>query len=161
MNIMSNFFYLEMDSFGLSLAILIFLLILENVNLQLPVLQLITRELIFQHLMVLMFMLQKVVLLLLLVGALVVVILQFWNQINLIISLFLIVIYLQITLYLEMIMLRKVNSLLKLVLKMYTGLIIILIKILMEIQQIGATTGCHLHLTIKVDGEAVNPLDFF
>ena len=25
----------------------------------------------------------------------------------------------------------------------------------------GATTGCHLHLTIKVDGKAVNPLDFF
>ena len=25
----------------------------------------------------------------------------------------------------------------------------------------GATTGCHLHLTIKKDGIAVNPLDFF
>lgn len=25
----------------------------------------------------------------------------------------------------------------------------------------GATTGCHLHLTIKKDGVAVNPLDFF
>ena len=25
----------------------------------------------------------------------------------------------------------------------------------------GATTGCHLHLTIKKDGLAVNPLDFF
>lgn len=25
----------------------------------------------------------------------------------------------------------------------------------------GATTGCHLHLTIKKDGKAVNPLDFF
>jgi len=31
----------------------------------------------------------------------------------------------------------------------------------MEIQQTGATTGCHLHLTIKKDGQAVNPLDFF
>ena len=25
----------------------------------------------------------------------------------------------------------------------------------------GATTGCHLHLTIKKDGKAVNPLDYF
>lgn len=25
----------------------------------------------------------------------------------------------------------------------------------------GATTGCHLHLTIKKDGHAVNPLEFF
>ena len=25
----------------------------------------------------------------------------------------------------------------------------------------GATTGCHLHLTIKKDGKAVNPLSFF
>ncbi len=25
----------------------------------------------------------------------------------------------------------------------------------------GATTGCHLHLTIKKDGIAVNPLEFF
>lgn len=25
----------------------------------------------------------------------------------------------------------------------------------------GATTGCHLHLTIKKDGIAVNPLNFF
>ncbi len=25
----------------------------------------------------------------------------------------------------------------------------------------GATTGCHLHLTIKKDGKAVNPLNFF
>ena len=25
----------------------------------------------------------------------------------------------------------------------------------------GATTGCHLHLTIKKDGQAVNPLNFF
>ena len=25
----------------------------------------------------------------------------------------------------------------------------------------GATTGCHLHLTIKIDDKAVNPLDFF
>lgn len=25
----------------------------------------------------------------------------------------------------------------------------------------GATTGCHLHLTIKKDGQAVNPLDYF
>ena len=25
----------------------------------------------------------------------------------------------------------------------------------------GASTGCHLHLTIKKDGKAVNPLDYF
>jgi len=25
----------------------------------------------------------------------------------------------------------------------------------------GATTGCHLHLTIKKDGKAVNPLTYF
>lgn len=25
----------------------------------------------------------------------------------------------------------------------------------------GATTGCHLHLTIKKDGNAVNPINFF
>lgn len=25
----------------------------------------------------------------------------------------------------------------------------------------GATTGCHLHLTIKKDGIAVNPIEFF
>lgn len=25
----------------------------------------------------------------------------------------------------------------------------------------GATTGCHLHLTIKKDGQAVNPLNYF
>lgn len=25
----------------------------------------------------------------------------------------------------------------------------------------GATTGCHLHLTIKKDGQAANPLDYF
>lgn len=25
----------------------------------------------------------------------------------------------------------------------------------------GATTGCHLHLTIKKDGKAVNPFDYF
>jgi len=25
----------------------------------------------------------------------------------------------------------------------------------------GATTGCHLHLTIKKDGQAVNPFDYF
>lgn len=25
----------------------------------------------------------------------------------------------------------------------------------------GATTGCHLHLTIRKDGKAVNPLKFF
>ncbi len=25
----------------------------------------------------------------------------------------------------------------------------------------GATTGCHLHLTVKNDGIAVNPLDYF
>ncbi len=25
----------------------------------------------------------------------------------------------------------------------------------------GATTGCHLHLTIKKDGKAVNPLNYF
>ena len=25
----------------------------------------------------------------------------------------------------------------------------------------GATTGCHLHLTIKKDGKAVYPLDYF
>ena len=24
----------------------------------------------------------------------------------------------------------------------------------------GATTGCHLHITIKKDGKAVNPLDY-
>jgi len=31
----------------------------------------------------------------------------------------------------------------------------------MVILPTGATTGSHLHLTIKVDGIAVNPLDYF
>ena len=30
----------------------------------------------------------------------------------------------------------------------------------MEIQQIGSTTGCHLHFSIKVNNTAINPLDF-
>jgi len=35
-----------------------------------------------------------------------------------------------------------------------------LIKINTEDLQIGASTGPHLHLTIKKDGKAVNPLDY-
>jgi len=44
---------------------------------------------------------------------------------------------------------------------MFMMFLITLIKIKMEIQQIGASTGPHLHLTIKKDGKAVNPLDYF
>lgn len=42
---------------------------------------------------------------------------------------------------------------------MFMELQIILTKIVMEIQPIGATTGCHCHFTVRKDGEYIDPLE--
>ena len=45
--------------------------------------------------------------------------------------------------------------------KMYIMFLIIHIKTQNGFPTNGVTTGCHLHLTIKKDGIAVNPLNYF
>lgn len=45
--------------------------------------------------------------------------------------------------------------------KMFMMYLIIHTKIVIGNPTNGATTGTHLHFTIKKDGQAVNPLDYF
>lgn len=42
---------------------------------------------------------------------------------------------------------------------MFMELQIIRTKIVMEIQLIGATTGCHCHFTVRKEGEYIDPLE--
>ena len=53
----------------------------------------------------------------------------------------------------------QLNHSLRMLLEFHMELQIILTKIVMEIQLIGATTGCHCHFTVRKDGEYIDPLE--